>query len=122
MPGETTDALMSGGMMTELPPVALADALRRAGLPAEKRESSLLTGVEYVRIVTESDVDCSLERISLAEYLVHGDADGVEELEAFAHELSAALAAAGVRHRLEVYAEDRSVAAYLHHQWPPSDG
>lgn len=118
MPGDTTDVLMFGGAVTDLPMAALADALRRAGIPAEVRESSLFTGGRYVRAVTASDVDCSFERIEPAEYLVRGDADRLGQLEPFARALSAALTEAGVRHRLEVYAEDESLAAYLHHQWP----
>ena len=118
MPGDTADVLMFGGAMTDLPPAALADAMRRAGIPLETRESSLFTGGEYVRIVTASGVDCSFERVAPAEYLVRGDADGLAELRAFARALSGALSVLGVRHRLEVYAEDESLAAYLHHQWP----
>ncbi len=118
MPDEATDVLMFGGAMTDLPPAALADALRRGGTPAEVRESSLFTGGWYVRIVTASGVDCSFERIEPTEYLVRGDADRLVQLEPFARALSAALAKAGVRHRLEVYAEDESLAAYLDHAWP----
>lgn len=118
MPGDTTDVLMFGGAATHLSVDALADALRRAGIPATVRESALFTGGGYVRAVTTSGVDCSFERIEPAEYLVRGDADRLDQLELFARALSAALAQAGVRHRLEVYAEDESLAAYLHHLWP----
>jgi hypothetical protein len=118
MTGDTTDVLMFGGATTALPPAALADALRRAGIPAEVRESSLFTGGRYIRAGTASGVTCSFEHIEPPEYLVRGDADRLAELGPFARALSAALAKAGVRHRLEVYGEDESLALYLHHAWP----
>ncbi|HYW11235.1 MAG TPA: hypothetical protein VE871_04740 [Longimicrobium sp.] len=118
MTGDTTDVLMFGGAVTELPLAALADALRRAGIPAEVRESSLFTGGGYIRAGTASGVNCSFEHIEPTEYLVRGDADRLVELESYARALSAALTRAGVRHRLEVYGEDESLAVYLHHAWP----
>ena len=121
MPGDATDALMFGGATTDLPPAALVDAMRRAGMRFERRDASPDSGA-YARIVSSSGVDCSFERIAPAEYLVRGDAERLAPLESFARALSAALAAAGVRHRLEVYAEDDSLAAYFHHQWPQDAG
>lgn len=112
------DAVMSGTVMTDLPRHALAEALRRAGIPAQVRQSSHYADGEYVRAGGESGVYCSLERASPSEYLVRGDAEGVEALETYARALSAALAGLGVRHRLELYDEEGALAAYVHHQWP----
>lgn len=122
MPGDTTDVLMFGGAMTDLPPAALAGAMRRGGIPATVRESSLFEGGTYIRAATPPGVDCSFEHIEPTEYLIRGDADGLDALDPFARTLSAALTQAGVRHRLEVYGEDESLAAYHHHQWPQSAG
>jgi hypothetical protein len=114
----TTDVLMCGTAVTDLPLPATADALRRAGIAAQVRESSHYEGGAYVRVGAAPDVHCSLERLASAEYLVRGDADALDSLTGLARALSAALAVLGIRHRLELYVGD-VLAAYFHHQWPP---
>ena len=104
--------------MTGLPVAALADALRRAGLSAQARESSHYEGGAYVRVNAMPDVHCSLERLAFAEYLARGDAETLDALATLARTLSAALATLGIRHSLELYAGDE-LAAHFHHQSPP---
>ena len=108
---------MFGMLAADLPVDGLADALRRAGIPAQARESSLYAGGAYVRVTAVPDVHCSLERLESAEYLVRGDADTLDELAALAGMLSAALTSLEMRHSLELYADD-APAAYFHHQQP----
>lgn len=117
MADDAADVLMFGTLAADLPVAALADALRRAGISAEARESSLYAGGEYVRVDAMPDVHCSLERLSSAEYLARGDADTLDELAALAGALSAALAALEMRHSLELYADD-VLAGHFHHQQP----
>ncbi len=105
MNDERSGALLFGQARTDLPPDGLADALRRAGLDARCRESAHREGGAYVRVDGPGSADCSLERGDPGEYLVH-DAGGERgPLEDLARALSAALAALGIRHRLELYGE-----------------
>jgi hypothetical protein len=97
---------------------ALGAALTAGGLAPEARRSAHSTGGRYVRLRSEG-AELSFERVSDAEILVLGDSEGHAPLRALAWAASRALAAAGLRHRLEVYEEeDDRLAAYLHHGWP----
>ncbi len=53
---------------------------------------------------------------------IEADAPSVEALLHDARLVSGALARAGVRHRFEVYDMEAVLRAYVHHDWPPSDG
>jgi hypothetical protein len=117
-----TDVLMFGQVMTDLAVPALADALERAGLRTQRRESSLFQGGEYVSLWGHPGVVSSLERVEPGEYLARGDADTVDALEPVARALSGALTGLGMRHRLEVYDDDGTLAAYFHHQFPQDEG
>lgn len=117
MTDDRSQALLFGQALTDLPPAALVDVLRRAGLDARYRESAHRVGGAYVR-VDGPGADCSLERGEPGEYLVHDAAGEREALEALARTLSAALAEIGVRHRLELYDDDDPSGACFRHQWP----
>jgi hypothetical protein len=120
MTDDRSDARLFGQALTDLPPAALADALRRAGLDARYRESAHRVGGAYVRVDGPGGADCSLERGEPGEYLVHDAGGEREPLEALARALSAALAKLGVRHRLELYDDGDPSGASPLHRWPAS--
>lgn len=49
---------------------------------------------------------------------IDGDASTTTELFRDAAVVSSALAAAGIRHRLEIYDDEQNCAGCFHHQWP----
>ena len=58
----------------------------------------------------------------LGDPAISADAEIPDVMIADGQRVSSALAAAGVRHRFEVYDVDDNLIAYLHHDWPmPSD-
>jgi hypothetical protein len=54
----------------------------------------------------------------IAEPRIDADADDTETMVREAALVSAALTAANIRHRFEVYGPGDDLAAYLHHDWP----
>lgn len=55
----------------------------------------------------------------LGDPLFDADAETVEEMLHQCQVVSAALATAGIRHRIDVYNDDDdSLAGYFHHEWP----
>ena len=54
----------------------------------------------------------------IASPAIDADADGAEALQRDAKLVSVALAAAGVKHRFEVYDCNDALVAYLHFNWP----
>jgi len=115
---ETDYPHLCGEIETDLDLTQLASRLKEAGLPAEVRHSSHYEGGQYLSLQSETEVDMSLERINDREYIVRGDADALAELTQAAERLSDALRGLGMRHRLEIYAEDGSLARYFHYEWP----
>jgi hypothetical protein len=123
MTEKSGDALLFGQVLTDLPPHELADSLRRAGIDARVRESSLRVGGTYLRVEGEGDADCSLERGSApGEWMVHDAGGEHAALEGMAAALSAALIAMDVPHRLELYAGENELAASFAYGWPGDAG
>lgn len=50
------------------------------------------------------------------------DASSLERMLEDAGRVSRALAAAGIRHRFELYDVGGEMVGYLHHRWPPTSG
>jgi hypothetical protein len=118
MTDESPEAALFGSVLTERAAPALADALRRAGIAAEARTSAYPGPRAEIRVRAAGDVECLLEKVAPAEYLVHDASGPLDALHELARGLSGALAGMNVRHRMEVYAADHSLAAYFHHQYP----
>jgi sarcosine oxidase gamma subunit len=122
---DAREARLFGEVRTDLPVRALADALQSHGLDARRRESSLFTGGEYVRILPDDvDVDASLERVAPGEYLVQDAGGDPAAMAALARALTDALTALDLTHRLELYAEadENALTAYHAHRWPADAG
>ena len=117
---DAPEARLCGEVRTNLPPRALADALRSRGLEVQRRESSLFEGGEYVRIYASANADAALERTASDEYLVQDAGGDPVEMAALARALTGALAALDLPHRLELYAEadENALTAYHAHRWP----
>ncbi|HEU4557160.1 MAG TPA: hypothetical protein VFS20_04895 [Longimicrobium sp.] len=120
-PPPPTDVLLSGQLITPLPPAELAAALCGVGMEAEARESSLYWGGIYVRLYVGDEVDFTLEHVEPTEYMARADADHVDSLKSVAGEVSAALARIPIRHRFEVYDARDTMVLYLHHDWPEEE-
>jgi hypothetical protein len=54
----------------------------------------------------------------LGEPVLDADASSLEQMFKDGGRVSAALAAANIRHRFELYNENEELVAYLHHRWP----
>jgi|GEM_PF-4372629 len=112
----TNEASLAGQLMTDVPLARVADAFRRAGLDTHYHANPR-GGVE-VRVNGAGDADCLVEPGDPGEYLVC-DAGGESEMvEEMARTMSAVLTGMGIRHRLELYEDERRMFAYLHHDWP----
>ena len=111
-----------GNLDTPLPVADVAAMLRGATIAAKLRESSHFTGGAYIRIRENGRVHMTVERTSAGDYVVRGDADRGEELDAVARRVSGILALIGVRHRFELYSDDERMVAYLDHAWPLGEG
>jgi sarcosine oxidase gamma subunit len=118
MTDRSADGALFGQVMAELAAPALTEALRHAGIVAEPRESAYPAARAEIRVHRAAGVECLLEQVAPAEYLVRDASGTLDALRNLAEGLSAALTGLGVRHRLEVYADDDSLAAYFHHQYP----
>lgn len=124
MNDDAREARLFGQVLTDLRPRALADALRGAGLDAQRRESSLFTGGEYVRVHGPGEADAALERTDARHYLVHDAAGELGPMAGLARALSGALAALDLPHRLELYgkADENALTACHAHRWPADAG
>lgn len=122
MTDDAAEARLFGQVHGTLPPSALAEALRRAGLDAHCRASSLFDGGEYVRVRASGDAHAALERTGPGAYLVHDAAGDPAAMAGLARALAAALTALDLPHRLELYtgtdADEDAPAAYHAHRWP----
>ncbi len=100
------------GELAQWPPKFLmAEILQAAGL-------SVYVGTYSIRIK-----DC--EHFVFQEYggdlgdpCIDADADTLEQMLLDAGRVSQALAAAGIRHRFELWDETDTMVGYLHHEWP----
>lgn len=104
-------------VMTHLTPAELVPLLRREGLDAHFTQSTHKGA--WVWLEGANDLDFFLEPIAPGEYLLR---DGFGErgpLEDLTRSLSAALVRMGIRHRMELYDENKHMFDYLHHDWPP---
>jgi hypothetical protein len=121
---DALEARLFGQVLTDLRPRALADALRGAVLDAQRRESSLFTGGEYVRVHGPGEADAALERTDPRPYLVHDAAGEPGPMADLARALSAALTALDLPHRLELYgeADGNALTARHAHHWPADAG
>jgi hypothetical protein len=99
----------------------LAVILSVSFLRTQVRESSHYTNGRYVRIDFPSQVEFFFERISEEEYLIRGEGVDSQLLRHAAEEIANCFGAHGLRCRFETYAEDDSLVAYAHHDWPLQD-
>ena len=94
-----------------LPAVTLAEVLANAGLRIQVgRYSIRVLGCEHF-VFEQLGGD-------LGEPQVEADALSVDDMMRDGRLVSAALAAAGIRHRFEIYGGDDEMVGYLHHDWP----
>ena len=89
----------------------MAQVLRAAGL-------SVYVGHCSIRV--EDCEHFSFEQFGgdLGDPCIGADAETTERMVQDARLVSNALAAAGIRHRFEVYDGDNNLAAYVHYEWP----
>jgi hypothetical protein len=104
-------AMLSGECSPWPTKAALVRHLKNAGL-------NVYEGKYSVRVEDFSHFVFQQYGGDIAEPMIDADAESVETLLYEAKLISAALAAAGVRHRFEVYDGDDLLAGYLHYQWP----
>jgi hypothetical protein len=57
----------------------------------------------------------------IGEPIIDADADSLDEMMRDAKRVSAALAAAGIRHRFELYDAANEMVGYVHYDWPIGD-
>jgi hypothetical protein len=93
---------------------ALAQMLATGDVTAELRESAHYAGGEYL-VARVGDTEVRIEWVADGEFLIDAD-QGEPQLSSVAEAVSAALAACGVRHRVELY-EGESLVRYLHYDW-----
>ncbi len=93
---------------------ALAQMLATGEVAAELRASAHYAGNRYL-VARVGDTEVRIERVADGEFLMDAD-QGEPQLSRVAEAVSAALAARGVRHRIELY-EGESLLRYLHHDW-----
>jgi len=102
------DAFLSAELETWPSQEQLVSALRAAGLQVQE-------GWHSVRISNcEHFVFQSIE----SKPRVDADASSESAMIKDAMLVSAALSAAGIKHRFEVYGPTEELAGYFHHQWP----
>ena len=105
------DALLAGEVSPWPSKAGMADILRAAGL-------SVTMGRYAIRV---DDCECFAFQAyggDLGEPMIQASAETLERLLQDATRVSLALAAAGLRHRFEVYDGGERLAGYLHHDWP----
>lgn len=108
--------ILFGEAQTPLTVVELAAALARHGLRIRVRESSQMTGGNY--ILVDADSHFQFERINDTEYQVCADDDSMHSLFDTASLVSRALTRLHVRHRFELYQRHNEMPHYLHYGWP----
>ncbi len=113
-PNETP--LLFGQVKTSLGLPDLLAALQTAGLNAETHEPDQDKSGQYISLQDQT-AHVTFEPTK-EEYLVGGEAGGVAELQALTEKVSGVLSAAQLKHRFELYADEDSLAAYFHHDWP----
>ena len=89
----------------------LAQVLLAAGL-------HVYVGRYSVRV---EDCECfSFEQYGgdLGDPIIGADAETTEQMALDGQLVSNALAAAGIKHRFEIYDNERNLASYLHYDWP----
>ena len=88
----------------------LARILRKAGL-------TVCVGSYSVRIEDYSHFVFQDYGGDLGSPQIDADADSLDEMLSEAKSVSEALAAAGIRHRFEIYDDSDEMVGYLHHEW-----
>lgn len=91
----------------------LASVLRDGGL-------EVYVGSYSVRLLNSSDFTFSFEQYGgdICEPTISADAENAPAMIRGGKLVSAALAAAGIRHRFEIYDWNDVLVEYLHHGWP----
>ena len=112
----TETPLLFGQVKTSLGLSDLLAALQNAGLNAEIHEPDQDKSGQYV-LLQDQTAQVTFEPAK-EEYLVGGEAGGVAELQVLAEKVSGGLSAAQIKHRFELYADEDSLVAYFHHDWP----
>jgi hypothetical protein len=116
MSEQSPQAHVACQIMTDLTPAELVPALRREGVDAIFKQSTHQGA--WVWLEGKDDYDCLLMPGGPGEYLLRDGFGERRALEALARGLSSALVRLGIRHRMELYGEDREMFDYLHLDWP----
>lgn len=112
----TETPLLFGQVKTSFALSDLLAALKNAGLNAEIHEADQDKSGQYISL-QDGAAQVTFEPAK-EEFLIGGEASNVAELQALAEKVSSVLAAAQLKHRFELYADEDSLVAYFHHDWP----
>jgi len=104
-------AFISGELAEWPPKNRMADILKSAGL-------GVVVGRYSIRVKECSHFVFQEYGGDLEKPMIDADADSVEEMASQGKLVSDALAHAGIRHRFEIYNDNREMVGYLHHDWP----
>ena len=104
-------ATLAGELSTWPAKARMAEILRAAGLEID-------VGRYAIRVGACENFSFQHLGGDLGEPCIAADAETVERMIRDAQLVSRALAAAGIRHRFEIYDGDDTLAAYVHHDWP----
>ena len=118
---QTTDdyPILAGQVMTKMHLYSLKQTFENIGVTARVGVSSHYATGHYVA-VENTKTNLTFEKIEEDEYLVHGDADTVDELLSLATSVSNSLSKLQLKHRFEIYFLENNLVTYLHHDWPQS--
>ncbi len=105
-----------GQALTRRPVIDLSSQLAMGGLSAQVRESSHYTGGIYIRVYDGEDF--TFERISGDEYLIRGFEPAIDKLLEVAMLVSSRMTTLQIRHSMEIYTLEDTLAHYLHYEWP----
>lgn len=114
---EDDEYIASGTVQSGVEVSAFSKLLSRSGLPAEVRESSQFKGGVYVSL-RQDEARVTAEKIEASTFLLRGEGNGSRELGGLCKALSAALAAAHIQHRIELY--DGKDQLRHEHLYPPA--
>lgn len=114
-PPEDSAATAFGSVRSDELAAAFAARLARAGLEPRVRDSSHMTGGEYL-LVRQGAARATFERVSESEWLLRADSPVIDALEAGMRAISHALANDAIAHRIECYAADETLVHLM--VWP----
>ncbi len=120
MDTENDDPLLCGQVDSKRGFLRFRWLLSDPSLRIETRESSLRQEGQYIKVRSANNEECTIqfERINSEEWLMDGDSNSVESLEALARLISQVLSRRAVKHRIEIYNGDETMRCYLNFDWP----